>query len=104
MILGFGRGAIAQLGRAVMTDVYNSAAATELRYAARIIGARIRIQGFIVSDYMARAAEFYADMAGMLVAGKLTREETVHDGLASMPDAFLGLFSGGNKGKMLVRV
>jgi len=53
---------------------------------------------------MARAAEFYTDMAGMLAAGKLTREETVHDGLATMPDAFLGLFSGGNKGKMLVRV
>jgi NADPH-dependent curcumin reductase CurA len=87
-----------------MIDVYNSGAATQLRYAARIIGARIRIQGFIVSDYMARASEFYADMGGMLQAGKLTREETVHDGLASMPDAFLGLFSGGNKGKMLVRV
>ena len=87
-----------------MIDVYNSGAATELRYAARIIGARIRIQGFIVSDYMARAAEFYTDMAGMLAAGKLTREETVHEGLARMPDAFLGLFSGGNKGKMLVKL
>ena len=87
-----------------MIDVYNSGAATELRYAARIIGARIRIQGFIVSDYMARASEFYADMAGMLQTGKLTRQETVHEGLASTPDAFLGLFTGGNTGKMLVKL
>ena len=87
-----------------MIDMYNSGAPTELRYAARIIGARIRIQGFIVSDYMARAAEFYRDMAEWTQAGKLVREETVHDGLDAMPDAFLGLFSGGNRGKMLVRV
>ena len=87
-----------------MIDMYNTGAPTELRFAARIIGARIRVQGFIVSDYMARASEFYADMAAMLANGKLVREETVMDGLAAMPDAFLGLFSGSNKGKMLVRV
>ncbi len=87
-----------------MIDMYNTGAPTELRYAARIIGMRIRIQGFIVSDYMGRAAEFYRDMAGWLQSGKLQREETVHEGLATMPDAFLGLFSGGNKGKMLVKV
>ncbi len=87
-----------------MIDMYNTGAPTELRYAARIIGARIRIQGFIVSDYMTRADEFYAEMAGWLQGGQLVREETVHEGLASMPDAFLGLFSGGNKGKMLVKL
>ncbi len=87
-----------------MIDIYNDGKPTELRYLARVIGARIRIQGFIVSDFMARASEFYADMAGMLQSGALVREETVHEGLESTPDAFIGLFSGANKGKMLVRV
>ncbi len=87
-----------------MIDMYNTGAAAELRYAARIIGMRIRIQGFIVSDFMGRAPEFYRDMAGWLQSGKLQNEETVHEGLETMPDAFLGLFSGGNKGKMLVKV
>ena len=87
-----------------MIDVYNDGKATELRYLARLIGMRIRMQGFIVSDYMDRGAEFYADMGAMVAGGKLKREETVHDGLDAMPDAFLGLFSGGNRGKMLVRV
>ena len=87
-----------------MINMYNTGQPTELRYAPRIIGMRIQIKGFIVSDFMARAPEFYRDMAGWLQAGKLKREETVHDGLVSMPDAFLGLFSGGNMGKMLVRV
>jgi NADPH-dependent curcumin reductase CurA len=39
-----------------------------------------------------------------LRAGKLQRRETIHDGIEAMPDAFLGLFSGGNIGKMLVKL
>jgi NADPH-dependent curcumin reductase CurA len=87
-----------------MIEIYNDAAPTELRYIARVIAARIRLQGFIVTDFLPRAGEFYRDMAGLLQAGKLSARETVHEGLDAMPDAFLGLFSGGNTGKMLVRV
>ena len=87
-----------------MIDVYNDAKPTELKYLARLIGNRVRMQGFIVSDYMARAAEFYRDMGAMLADGRLRAQETVHDGLEATPDAFLGLFSGGNTGKMLVRL
>jgi NADPH-dependent curcumin reductase CurA len=87
-----------------MIDVYNSSHPTELRYLPKIIGARIRIQGFLVTDYLAQAGDFYRDMGGWLQAGKLQSQETVFDGLDSMPEAFLGLFSGGNTGKMLVRL
>ncbi len=87
-----------------MIDIYNSAEPTSLRYLARVIGMRLRLQGFIVSDFMGRAGEFYADMGALLAAGELKREETVLDGLERTPEAFLALFSGGNKGKMLVRV
>jgi NADPH-dependent curcumin reductase CurA len=87
-----------------MIDGYNAADPVQLRYIARMIGMRVRLQGFIVTDFADRAAEFYRDMGGWLKDGKLTREETVVDGLERMPEAFLGLFSGQNKGKMLVRV
>ncbi|WP_308815442.1 NADP-dependent oxidoreductase [Sphingomonas sp. GV3] len=87
-----------------MIDVYNSAKPTALRYLARLIGNRVRMQGFIVSDYVGKAADFYRDMGGWLGEGKLQRQETVFDGLERAPDAFLALFSGGNTGKMLVRV
>ena len=87
-----------------MIELYNDSAPTELRYIARVIAARLRIQGFIVTDFLPRAAEFYRDMAGLLQAGKLASHETIYDGLAAMPDAFLGLFRGANMGKMLVRV
>ena len=85
-----------------MIDVYNDAKPTALKYLARLIGNRVQMRGFIVSDYMARADEFYRDMAAM--ADTLRQEETVHDGLEAMPNAFLGLFTGGNTGKMLVRL
>ncbi|UIJ46797.1 NADP-dependent oxidoreductase [Sphingomonas cannabina] len=87
-----------------MIDVYNSAEPTRLRYLARVIGARIRITGFLVFDHMHRADEFYRGMGALLAAGQLRREETVVDGIEAMPDAFLGLFSGANTGKMLVRL
>ena len=87
-----------------MIDIYNDGKPQELRYLAKVIGARLKIQGFIVSDYMDRAREFYGDMGAMLKDGKLQREETVHEGLETMPEAFMGLFTGGNTGKMLVKV
>ena len=86
-----------------MIDVYNDAKPTSLKYFARLIGNRVRIQGFIVSDFKDQEG-FYRDMAAMLGEGKLQREETVFEGLDRMPEAFLALFSGGNKGKMLVKL
>ena len=70
----------------------------------RVIAARIRIQGFIVSDYLSRIAEFQQGMGEIVASGNFQREETVVEGLERMPDAFLGLFSGQNRGKMLVKL
>jgi NADPH-dependent curcumin reductase CurA len=39
-----------------------------------------------------------------MASGQLKSQETVVDGLEKMPDAFRGLFSGENFGKMLVRL
>ncbi|MFN3674342.1 MAG: NADP-dependent oxidoreductase [Sphingomonas pseudosanguinis] len=86
-----------------MIDVYNDAKPTSLKYLARLIGNRVRIQGFIVSDFKDHEG-FYRDMGAMLSEGKLKREETVFEGLDKTPEAFLALFSGGNKGKMLVKL
>jgi NADPH-dependent curcumin reductase CurA len=87
-----------------MIEGYNSTEPTSLRYAARIIAARIRLQGFLVFDYQPRMDEFRRDMAGWLKSGAVKSRETVVDGLDHMPEAFLGLFSGANVGKMLVRL
>ena len=87
-----------------MIEVYNEAKPTNLRHLAQMIGKRVRMQGFIVSDYLDRAGEFYADMGDLVKNGALQRQETVFEGLEATPEAFLALFSGGNTGKMLVKL
>jgi len=87
-----------------MIDAYNSGQPAALRYIMRIIGMRIRLQGFIYTDYLPRLPEFYRDMGKWIAGGKVKSSDTVVDGLERMPEAFLGLFEGANTGKMLVRV
>lgn len=88
-----------------MIDVYNDGKAQEMKYLIRTIPARIRIEGFIYTDqFFDCMEEFYADMGGLIASGAVSMRETVHDGIESAPDAFLGLFSGANMGKMLVKL
>lgn len=69
-----------------------------------IIGKRLRLQGFIVFDFMHKRADFLAEVGPRVAAGSIMAEETVVDGIDRAPEAFLGLFSGANTGKMLVRL
>jgi NADPH-dependent curcumin reductase CurA len=87
-----------------MIEAYNDPKPTPLRFIMRVIAMRIRLQGFIVSDYLPRMGEFHAAMGPWLADGTVTSRETVVDGLDKMLEAFLGLFAGGNTGKMLVRL
>jgi NADPH-dependent curcumin reductase CurA len=88
-----------------MIDVYNDGQAQPMQHLVRTIPARIRMEGFIYTDQFFECIdEFYADMGGLIASGAVVMRETVHDGLESAPEAFLGLFSGSNIGKMLVRV
>ncbi|MFN3726470.1 MAG: NADP-dependent oxidoreductase [Allosphingosinicella sp.] len=87
-----------------LIESYNSSEPTALRYLARVIAARITIRGFLFPDYMGRMSEFYAEMGPWVASGTITSRETVHDGIDAMPDAFIGLFTGSNTGKMLVRL
>ena len=65
---------------------------------------RIKLEGFIVSEHMEVWGEALAELAGLVAAGKLRPRETVAQGLASAPAAFLGLLKGRNFGKQLVRL
>ena len=87
-----------------MIEGYNDAHPTSLRYIMRIIAMRIRLQGFIYTDYIGRLGEFYSDMGGWIASGQVKGRDTVVEGLDNTPDAFMGLFSGANTGKMLVKL
>jgi len=87
-----------------MIEGYNRTEPTSLRFLARIIAARIRLQGFLIFDYFPRMDEFYRDMGGWMKSGAVKPRDTIVEGLDSTLDAFLGLFEGANTGKMLVRL
>jgi NADPH-dependent curcumin reductase CurA len=87
-----------------MIEGYNDPTPMSFRFIMRIIAARIRLKGFIVFDYQSRMGEFYRDMGQWVSSGAVTAHETVVEGLEAMPDAFRGLFSGANVGKMLVKL
>jgi NADPH-dependent curcumin reductase CurA len=65
---------------------------------------RLLLKGFIVSDHADRQSAFYADMARWIAEGGIARKETIVEGIEHAPQAFLGLFSGDNLGKMLVKI
>ena len=69
-----------------------------------VIPKRITIRGFIVSDHNDMMPDFIRDMSGWIKSGQVKYQETVHEGIAEAPAAFLGLFDGENTGKMLVKL
>jgi NADPH-dependent curcumin reductase CurA len=87
-----------------MIEGYNAAEPMCFRFIMRVIAMRIRVQGFIYTDYIARMGEFHRDMGQWIAEGKVRERDTVVEGLENMPQAFLGLFEGANTGKMLVKV
>jgi NADPH-dependent curcumin reductase CurA len=71
---------------------------------ALIIGKRLTLRGFIVSDHAARMPDFLSEATGWLRDGKLVCDETIVEGLDNAPAAFLGLLRGDNIGKMVVKI
>ena len=69
-----------------------------------IIQRRLTIQGYVISDHVALMGDFVNEVGGLLREGKLKVRETVVDGLANAPQAFLGLLKGENFGKLVVKV
>jgi NADPH-dependent curcumin reductase CurA len=69
-----------------------------------IVTKRLTIRGFIVSDWSRRLPEFLNEVTPYVANGQLRSRETVVEGLARAPEAFMGLFRGENLGKMLVKL
>ncbi|SHI85645.1 NADP-dependent oxidoreductase [Pseudozobellia thermophila] len=62
------------------------------------------MQGFIVSNYADKFPQAIGQLAQWLQEGKLTYEETIVEGFENTPQAFIDLFDGKNKGKMVVKI
>jgi NADPH-dependent curcumin reductase CurA len=65
---------------------------------------RMKLEGFIVSEHMEVWPEALKELGTMVATGQFKYRETVAQGLASAPEAFLGLLKGKNFGKQLVQL
>jgi NADPH-dependent curcumin reductase CurA len=62
------------------------------------------MKGFIVTNYMNRFGEGMAQLAQWFTSGQLKHAETIVEGFENTPHAFIGLFSGENLGKQIVKI
>ena len=69
-----------------------------------LIPRRGRMEGFIILDYAERFPAAQLELAGWLGEGKLVHREHVVEGLERAPEALNLLFTGGNIGKVIVRL
>jgi NADPH-dependent curcumin reductase CurA len=65
---------------------------------------RITMRGFVVYEFETLRAQFVSDMKGWIRDGKMKYRETIVEGIEQAPNALIGLFTGANTGKMLVRL
>jgi len=82
-------------------DAVPAGPAGDLRF---LIVARARIEGFLVSDYARRFEPALTRLTAWVAEGRLRYREDVVEGIEHAPRAFIGLFRGENRGKLLVKV
>ena len=69
-----------------------------------ILSMRLTMQGFIVSEHLELWPQGLTEIGTLVATGKIKYRETIADGLAAAPEAFLGLLRGKNFGKQLVKL
>ena len=63
---------------------------------------RLRLQGFLNSEYSDKWDQARAELEDLVQSGRLRYLETIAKGLEHAPEAFIGMLQGENIGKQLV--
>jgi hypothetical protein len=75
-----------------------------MAYPSLILTNRLKVQGFIVSEHMEVWPAALKELGALVAGGQLKARESIAQGIAAAPEAFLGLLKGKNFGKQLVRL
>jgi NADPH-dependent curcumin reductase CurA len=75
-----------------------------LQNPAMILVSRLKVEGFIVSEHPEVWPEALMELGTLVATGKLTFRESIAQGIAAAPEAFIGLLKGKNFGKQLVKL
>jgi NADPH-dependent curcumin reductase len=95
--------AFARIAMCGMISGYNGEP-IPLNYPQLFLMQRMKLEGFIVSEHMGVWPQALKELGGMVASGQLKYRESVAEGLASAPQAFMGLLKGKNLGKQLVKL
>ena len=69
-----------------------------------ILMKRLTVKGFLVSDYLDRYSESLESLSLWMSEGKIQYKVDVVEGIENAPSAVNKLFTGENKGKLIVKV
>ncbi|KAI9436738.1 hypothetical protein H4582DRAFT_406896 [Lactarius indigo] len=69
-----------------------------------ILFQRAKFEGFIVTDYADRFPEAFTYLSKWISEGRIIRKFHIVERLEKAPESLPLLFSGGNNGKLVVRV
>lgn len=69
-----------------------------------LLVSRLEVRGFIVSEHMGDWPQALGELGRGVATGKVKYRETIAQGLAAAPEAFIGLLQGHNFGKQLVKL
>jgi NADPH-dependent curcumin reductase CurA len=69
-----------------------------------LVTTRSRMEGFIILDYLPRAAEAVSDLLGWIASGELKYQIDLQEGFENIPDTLQRLFTGQNLGKQLLKI
>ncbi|WP_049570763.1 NADP-dependent oxidoreductase [Nonomuraea sp. SBT364] len=101
-------GALRTGGRIAMVGAISAYNATEAvpgpSNLFRLAAKNATLRGILINFYLDRFPEWIGKAAGWLADGSLHTEQTVVEGLAEAPAAFLAMMRGANTGKMLVKL
>jgi len=87
-----------------LIDQYNDTSMRPGPNWATLLINRAKVQGFIISFHFDKLTQFFGEVGPLVAAGKVKYQETVVEGLANAPRAFMGLLRGENAGKMVVKL
>ena len=96
--------AFARIPLCGLVSQYNATEPYGVKNFGALLTNRATVHGFIVSEHMDRWPVALADLARHVAAGRIKYRETIAEGLASAPQAFIGMLEGKNFGKQLVRL
>ena len=72
--------------------------------ARQLLTQRLKLQGFIVSEHMSLWPAALKELGAGVATGQIKYRESVAQGIAAAPEAFVGLLKGKNFGKQLVKL